>query len=655
MPIRRLPEKTINRIAAGEVIERPASAVKELVENSLDAGADQIDVQLRDGGKSLIRVRDNGAGMSPQDITLALERHATSKLTDGDLLFISTLGFRGEALPSIAAVSRLEITSRTAKADSAWQVGVDAGLSLPPKPASGPVGTVVEVRDLFYATPARLKFLRSDRAETSAVVDVLQRLAMAYPGVNFTLHDGKRDRLRLKNMQTDLLTRRLERLGAIMGRDFAENALTVEAEREGMRLTGFTGLPTLNRGNAMMQFMFVNARPVKDRQLIGAVRAAYQDFLARDRHPMLALFLEVAPRFVDVNVHPAKTEVRFRDAGQVRGLLIGALKQSLAEAGHRAATTVAKSALGAMRPNYGPAQLSFTRASGRSGYAPSGGSLSQRIANQAYHAPVQTGSAPQAGLENSLQQPPPPDLTDYPSQVSPVETIHAFPPAAQVMPDMVNTPEMAESATEDSLASAASATESAMDFPLGAARAQLHATYIVSQTRDGIILVDQHAAHERLVYEAMKQALAEGNIARQALLLPEIVEMPEDDVANLLSVAPDLEKLGLVLESFGISAVIVREMPVILGDADIQGLVKDLVDEVREMGAALSLKEKIEAVCSTMACHGSVRAGRRLNQQEMNALLRQMEATPHSGQCNHGRPTYVELKRADIERLFGRR
>lgn len=614
MTIRRLTDKIINQIAAGEVVERPASAVKELVENSIDAGANRIDVTIRDGGKTLISVSDDGCGMTADDLQLAIERHATSKLPDDDLFFISTLGFRGEALPSIGSVSRMSITSRVEGADSAWQIKVEGGQIDGPSPASGGVGTRLEVRDLFYATPARLKFMRSDRAETSAVLDVMNRIAMAHPGVSISFNDGNRDRMRVNGAQGDLLDQRLKRLGDIMGRDFAENAMAVDAERDGVRLTGFAGLPTLNRGNAMMQFLFVNGRPVKDKQLTGAVRGAYQDFLARDRHPMLALFLETEPRAVDVNVHPAKTEVRFRDPAGVRGLIVGALKHALAEAGHRASTTVSHAALGAIRPAQ-PVQGSFSNYSG--GHRPSMG--------YAYN-PGQSSNPP-AGMADEAYQ------FQAPHQEP------AFPPSAAPQ----------ATAENDGMA------DDLQSFPLGAARAQVHSTYIVSQTNDGMIVVDQHAAHERLVYEHMKQALLQGNVARQGLLIPEIVEMEDEDCARLCARAAELEELGLVLESFGPGAIAVREMPALLGEVNVQGLVRNLADELQELGDSFGLKEKLEEVCSSMACHGSVRAGRRLNVAEMNALLRQMEATPHSGQCNHGRPTYVELKLADIERLFGRR
>jgi DNA mismatch repair protein MutL len=610
--IRRLPETLVNQIAAGEVVERPASAVKELVENAIDAGARRIDVTVRDGGRALISVVDDGRGMTPDEMRLAVERHATSKLPDDDLFQIDTLGFRGEALPSIGSVARLAITSRPRDAETAWRLTVEGGRIEPVQPAAGAPGTTVEVRDLFYATPARLKFLRSARSESGAVQDVLNRLAMAHPEIAFGLTDDGRQKLRLDatpdTLGDDVLDARLVRLGAIMGREFRDNALPIDAERDGIRLTGHAGLPTLNRGNAAMQFLFVNGRPVRDKQLIGAVRAAYQDFLARDRHPLLALFLDCEPRAVDVNVHPAKTEVRFRDPGTVRGLIVSALKHALAEAGHRASTTVSAAALGAFQGGATPRQTAF--------------------ANTYAYRPPAPPAPGLAAAAYAFQSPTGAETPDF----SPAAASHVDP----------ETGEVTEAPVE-------------VGYPLGAARAQLHATYIVSQTEDGIVIVDQHAAHERLVYEAMKTALEGSGVQRQGLLIPEIVDLDERAAERLMARAEELQSLGLVIESFGPGAVAVRETPALLGEVNAQGMVRDLADEVEALGDAFSLKEKLEEVCGTMACHGSVRAGRRLKPDEMNALLRQMEATPHSGQCNHGRPTYVELKLADIEKLFGRR
>ena len=607
--IRRLSEGTINRIAAGEVVERPASAVKELVENALDAGATHIDIVIGGGGRELIRITDDGVGMSADDLALAVERHATSKLASDaqgreDLHDIATLGFRGEALPSIGAVARLAIVSRTRDGDTAHRIVVEGGNVSPVEPAAGPIGTRIEVRDLFFATPARLKFLKGERSETLAVSDVVKRLAMAHPEVAFSLTNEMRNMLRLEpEMPGDV--GRLGRLGAIMGRDFAENALAIAATREAITLTGFAGLPTYNRGNAQMQFLFVNGRPVRDKLIVGAVRGAYADFLARDRHPAVALFVEIDARDVDVNVHPAKAEVRFRDAALVRGLIVGALKHALHEAGHRASTTVAGAALDALRP-----------VSTFSGGAPSysGGYIAPRP-GFAEPAPAWQGAFADLG---------------HAARVEPQAEVER-----NVVPILPDAPLGA--------------------LPLGVARGQLHETYVIAQTADGIVIVDQHAAHERLVYERMKKAMAERGVARQILLIPEVVELDEAEAERLGARAGELAELGFVLETFGQGAVVVREVPAIFGKLDVPGLVRDLADDLSELDEALSLKERLEHVCGTIACHGSVRAGRRLTGEEMNALLREMEATPHSGQCNHGRPTYVELKLTDIERLFGRR
>jgi DNA mismatch repair protein MutL len=594
--IRRLPETLVNRIAAGEVIERPAAAVKELVENAIDAGAARIDVALRDGGGSLIVVEDDGQGMTRDELSLAVERHATSKLPDDDLTRIATLGFRGEALPSIGAVSRLSIVSRARGADDAWRLDVEGGAVGEPKPAARSHGTQVTVRDLFFATPARLKFLKEPRTELSHAVDAVERLAMAHPQIAFSIaEDGKQTR-RYPAAAGDLFDARLARLSAILGKDFAANAMRVEAARPGLRLTGHAGVPTYNRATSAQQYLFVNGRPVRDRLLGGAVRAAYQDFLARDRHAVVALFLDVDPALVDVNVHPAKAEVRFRESGLVRGLIVGALRRTLAENGHQASTSVAAAALGAFRPGEPP---------------PSG------VAREALAA--WQGPAPVAGEYQGGSLP---GLAAAPASTAPA------------------------SVPDDRAAGA---------FPLGAARAQLHETYIVAQTSDGIVIVDQHAAHERLVHERMKQALAARGVERQVLLIPEVVELGEAACERLIARAGELRELGLLIEAFGRGAVAVREVPALLGQVDAAGLARDLAEELAELDDHLSLKERLEQVSGTMACHGSVRAGRLLKPEEMNALLRQMEATPHSGQCNHGRPTYVELKLADIERLFGRR
>jgi DNA mismatch repair protein MutL len=600
MPIRRLPPETVNRIAAGEVVERPASAVKELVENAVDAGARRIEVQADGGGLSRILVVDDGQGLGADELPLALERHATSKLnpdaTGGfDLLRIATLGFRGEALPSIGSVARLTLTARARGSSDAFSLSTAAGSLEQPRPAAfaGDHGARVEVRDLFYATPARLKFMKSERAESMAIAEEVKRQAMAHEAVGFSLDlDGRRT-LRLAP-ETQGPEGRLKRLAAVLGADFEANALQLDQVREGVALTGYAGLPTYSRGNAAHQYLFVNGRPVRDRLLAGALRAAYADFLARDRHPTAALYVDLESELVDINVHPAKAEVRFRDPALVRGLIIGALRHALAGAGHRASTTVAAAALGGFRTGGGPSPRGFSAWS-------------------------TGGWAPQAA---------PPTFAGLSEPSGRAEFDHEVAGAAVIDPTT---------------------------YPLGAARAQVHETYVVAQTTDGIVIVDQHAAHERLVYEKMKAELEAGGAVRQTLLMPEVVELDPVEAERVGRYADDLARLGLVIEPFGPGAVLVRETPALLGETDAAGLVRDIADDLAENGAPLALAERLQAVCSTMACHGSVRAGRRLSAAEMNALLRQMEATPHSGQCNHGRPTYVELKLADIERLFGRR
>ncbi len=612
MTLRVLPDTLVNQIAAGEVVERPSSVVKELVENSIDAGAKSIDVVIRDGGQTLISVDDDGGGMSPEELELCVERHATSKLPDENLVSIVTLGFRGEALPSIGGVARLSIFSRTPQADTGWQISLEGGHKHNPEPTARNKGTRVEVRDLFYATPARLKFLKTPRTEQNHVVEILNRLAMAHPDVAFTLSDGSRSVINLVPVQGDLFSARFERLKSIMGREFAENALHIDAERENIRLTGFASLPTLNRGNAAMQFFFVSGRPVRDRLLVGALRGAYRDFLAGNRHPLVALFLDIPPEQVDVNVHPAKTEVRFRDAGLVRGLIVSALKHALAAAGHRAATTTAGAALGAFRPGATPSSpaigaYSLPRATTGPGHRSPG----LMEGNTAFHQPF-------------------PNLNDQPDARPPE-------PFANI-----ETPYSA-------------ADQQANAYPLGVARAQLHKTYVVAQTHDGIVIVDQHAAHERLVHERIKKSLAEDGVARQGLLIPEVVEMDQPAVDRVMARAAELAELGLIIESFGAETIVVRETPALLGEMNVKALLQDLADDLAELEDTIALKNRLGDVCATMACHGSIRAGRQLNGEEMNALLREMENTPHSGQCSHGRPTYVELKLEDIEKLFGRR
>lgn len=620
--LRRLPPTLVNRIAAGEVVERPAAALKELAENALDAGAGQIDIILRDGGKTLLRVTDDGRGMTAEELSLAVERHVTSKLPDDDLVHISQFGFRGEALPSIGAVARLSLTSRPPGGSDAWTLAVEGGMVGLPQPAAHPVGTTVEVRDLFYATPARLKFLKSERAEQAAAIDIVHRLAMAHPHVGFTLSDGRRTPIRLPAAQGALPEIRRTRLGAVLGREFTDNAVALDTEREGVRLSGLAGLPTYNRATSVAQYLFVNDRPVRDKVLLGAVRGAYADFLARDRHPVVVLFIDLPAEAVDVNVHPAKAEVRFRDAGLVRGLVVGALKHALAAAGHRSATTGGIGALGALRPHtgvaLGPRPLTGGFAATGRGTVPAG--LRERAVQ--YQAPI--------GAPSARWEAPPSPAPEAPAEQQ---------PAAVGSADGSDDPRGV----------------TPTDFPLGAARAQLHENYIVAQTRDGLVIVDQHAAHERLVYETLKAACVDGGVKTQMLLLPEVVTLSEPEADRLADRSDELAAFGLMIEPFGPGTIVVREVPALLGDTDIAGLVRDVAAELAEIDQATGLRDRLDAVCSRMACHGSVRSGRRLTGPEMDALLRRMEATPHSGQCNHGRPTYVELKLSDIERLFGRR
>jgi len=608
--IREMPTETVNRIAAGEVVERPASVIKELVENSVDAGASQIDIFYDGGGLGLISVTDNGSGMSENCLSVAIKRHATSKLlpdSEGnwDLLNINTMGFRGEALPSIASVSRLQIRSQLKNAKNSWKITVEGGQqsSVAPAPRLIHHGTQVTVKDLFYATPARLKFMKSERSESLAISDNVKRIAMANPSIGFKLSNIKRILFNVQKNQNDQKAR-LSRLASILGEDFTSNSILIDKIRDEISLSGYAGLPTYSRGNTQHQFLFVNGRPVRDKILHGAVRGAYQDFLARDRHPIVALYIDLPNDHVDVNVHPSKNEVRFRNPGLVRGLIVSALRHSLAAAGHRASTTTSHFALGKMQT--GENQYTFQR----------------NYNNPSNNATIRFDGSIHA--ESTLSQD-----TPYPKN-------YGFSAKFE------NNKEYNIEQDNDL-------------YPLGIARAQLHETYIISQTQDGIIIVDQHAAHERLVYEKMKASLEGQGIERQTLLIPEIVELSDADVQRLLDRKGELKDMGLSFEGFGEGAVAVSETPSLLGEMNIQKLMQDLADDISEYDEALSLKEKFEHVCGTMACHGSVRAGRILNNDEMNSLLRQMENTPHSGQCNHGRPTYVELKLADVERLFGRR
>jgi DNA mismatch repair protein MutL len=590
MAIRQLPPTLVNRIAAGEVVERPASVVKELIENAVDAGSRRIDVIASGGGLRLIRVTDDGSGMAPEDLSLAVERHATSKLGDDDLTHIVTLGFRGEALPSIGVVARLTIESALRGSHQAYAIAVDGGCKGPLKPAPRGQGTSVEVRELFYATPARLKFMKSERAEMAAITDVVKRLALAQPGIAFSLTMGERTGLRLPACAGGLLDDALFRLGRILGEDFVQDALPVRAARGAFAVEGFAGLPTLHRPNALQQYLIVNGRPVRDRLLASAVRAAYGDLVPNGRQPMLVLFINLPPDEVDVNVHPAKAELRFRDPSLVRTLVVTALQEALGGAGHRATASLSQAAL-------------------------------QRMVR-----PGQAGTHPQAWRRAPLGL---------------VEESQA--PLGEL------------AAPSGDTRGASRQDETGAAYPLGAARAQLNDTFIIAETGDALLIIDQHAAHERLVYERLKRAFANGGIARQLLLIPEVVELDGEDVERLASAAQELEGLGLVVEPFGASAVVVREVPSLLGQGNVKGLLRDLADELADGEGSLVVAERLDHVLATMACHGSVRGGRRLNPEEMNALLRDMEETPFSGQCNHGRPTYIELKLADIEKLFQRR
>jgi len=598
-PIRQLGEDAANRIAAGEVVERPASAIKELVENALDAGATRIDIAYAAGGKQMLRVTDDGHGIPAEELPLALSRHATSKIDGSDLLNIRSFGFRGEALPSLGAVGRLTITSRFGGQPAA-EITVSGGVLSPVRPAALRKGTIVDLRDLFFATPARLKFLRSDRAEAQAIHEMVKRLALATPQVAFTLTDHSaepgREVFRVAACDGDrsVMAAVRARAGQVLGAAFIENAVEIDAAREGISLAGQAALPTFSRGAAVSQHLFVNGRPVRDKQLTGALRAAYADLLARDRHPAAVLFLECEPTLVDVNVHPAKAEVRFQDPGPVRGLIVSALRHAMAEAGHRTSTTVSQSALGAFAapPPTGPGRVyQMDRPSpGPSGFSEAAAWASARVENPG--------------------------------------------PSAEEGPH---------------------GPDEALCLPLGAARAQLFDTFILAQTETGLTLVDAHAAHERLVYEKLKSRLADGEVPRQVLLIPQIIELPQDDCDRIMGASADLARAGLILEAFGPGALAVRETPALLGQVEAMGLLRDIADELADLGATTTLGARLDAVLSRMACHGSVRAGRRMSAPEMNALLREMEATPNSAQCNHGRPTSVTLSRAEIEKLFGRR
>ena len=625
MSIRLLSPTIVNRIAAGEVIDRPAGAVKELVENSLDAGATNIDITIREGGKNFIRISDNGHGMHAEDLSLCIERHATSKLPDDDLFFISTLGFRGEALPSIGSVARLSITSKTLQQDTAWTIKIDGGNLSPIEPSSGDVGTTVEVRDLFFATPARLKFMKSTRGESGAILDTIKRLSIAHANVRFSIVDDGKEKLNLTPY--DEQDARLNRISDVLGADFKSNALSIESIKEDVTITGYISLPTLNHNTNAKQFMYVNGRAIRDKQILGAIRAAFMDTVPNGRHPYACIFIETTPHFTDVNVHPTKAEVRFRDAGLVRGMLISAIKRAIENSGHKTSTTLADSALQKFEAITGT-QTTFA----------------QQVHNT-QHDNIQNHK--NSMHNNSLNKS---SHNQYNNQYSP----HNHVPTTSDIKSVIDSfaPMAKSEITNQENVNAD--TLQYMHHPLGAAKAHIHKNFILSQTDTGIIIVDGHAAHERIIYEKMKAQYATDNIPGQTLLLPEVIELDDTDADNIGKFSDELAKLGLVVEPFGEGAVNVRQTPAILGDINIKGLLQDIAGEIRDAEDTTALKNKIDYVCATMACHGSVRTGRSLNDAEMNSLLREMEQTPSSGQCNHGRPTYLTLSMDDIEKLFER-
>ncbi|MEX6506152.1 DNA mismatch repair endonuclease MutL [Jiella sp. M17.18] len=640
MPIVQLDEHLIDQIAAGEVVERPASVVKELVENALDAGAKRIEIATAGGGKTLLRVTDDGTGIAKGELALAVRRHCTSKLAGG-LEQIATLGFRGEALPSIGSVARLTLKSRASGAPDAFEIAVDNGRCDGPRPAALSRGTVVEVRDLFHAVPARLKFLKSDRAESAAITDVVRRLAIAAPAVRFEIAGPDRSTTIFESAALDPLSR----IADVLSGEFAENSVPIDALREGVALAGHAGLPTYNRGNGLAQYFYVNGRPVRDKMLISALRGAYADVIAKDRHPVAVLFLTLDPALVDVNVHPAKADVRFRDPGLVRGLVVGAIRQAFAEAGLRSSTAGANGLMARMRPAAPP---SVTPAPRRfDGFAPGGFSAPRQAEYDAGASPFRPLDAQAADRADA------PVLHRTAAEAQPAAASNgAFNPSAA--PDTGGAPSPGPFA-EAAVSGQPEQADHGERYPLGAARAQLHGNFIVAETRDGLVIVDAHAAHERLTYEALKAALYGKTIASQLLLIPEIVDLPEDDADRLAESAETLAALGLSLERFGPGAVAVRETPAILGQVDVGRLIRDLADELADFGTADTVRSRIDHVAATIACHGSVRTGRQLRPDEMNALLREMEVTPGAGQCNHGRPTFIELKLSDIETMFGRR
>ncbi|WP_375665512.1 DNA mismatch repair endonuclease MutL [Bartonella sp. TT121SHDZB] len=617
MIIRHLSENIINQIAAGEVIERPANVVKELVENAIDAGATRIEIITANGGKNFIKVSDNGCGIPADQLTLAVSRHCTSKITD-DVHNICFLGFRGEALPSIGSVAKLKLISRTKDAESAAEISVTAGKIVGPKPAAANLGTIVEVRDLFFVTPARLKFMKTDRAETNAISDMIKRIAIAFPHIRFSLSGLDRTSMELSATENNTQGQ-LQRITQIMGKEFAPNSIALNAEREAVRLTGFACLPSFNRNNSLHQFAYVNGRPVRDKFLWSALRGAYADVMTRDRYPVAILFIDLPPAEVDVNVHPAKADVRFRDPGLIRGLIVGAIREALQQSGIRPTSTRSEAMLAAFQTQ-------------------------QPLAQQ-----------PLGNFKNTHQfssySPQPHHFTSASMVHKPLDSTRSFDLKEDAAPIMegLNTP------SGDAYIPSTTSSSEELSYPLGAARAQIHKNYIIAQTQDSLIIVDQHAAHERLVYEALKNALYSKPLPSQLLLIPEIVELSEEDATCLLTHKDALQKFGLGIEPFGPGAIVVRETPSMLGEINVQALIKDLADEAAEYNTTNNLKAMLDYVAATMACHGSIRSGRLLRPEEMNTLLRQMEATPNTSTCNHGRPTYIELKLADIERLFGRK
>ncbi len=619
MPIRVLPSNLVNQIAAGEVIERPASVIKELVENAIDAGADKIEVTLVGGGKNLITVSDNGKGISPEELPLAVERHATSKLPDNDLFNINFLGFRGEALPSIASVAKMTISSRQKGADSGWQISVNGGDKGEVKPAAVTYGTKIEVRDLFYTTPARLKFMKSDSSEAAQCVDMLQRIALANPQISFYLESDGKKKVALNACQGELFDRRQRRVADVMGGEFEENSVAIDAHNDFCKISGFIGVPTYNKANSLSEFLFVNNRPVRDKLILGAIKGAYQDMMTSGRYPACAVFIEVEPMYVDVNVHPTKAEVRFYDNGAIRGLLVGSIRHALSFGGQKSAETGGLEHL-----------------------------LERTIEGE--ETDLASLHAPQPSENYMLREP----AAGFAS--TPFNHVHSFGGGrAKSTASTMSIPAL-ESKFSVRVAEEPAAETVAEVGELGLAKAQFHNTYIISQTEDSIVIIDQHAAHERITMERMKQSMSKHEqVPTQMLLLPEVVDLSLSEKENILEYAPQLSQLGLRLEEFGTSAVLVREIPALLGDTDVKKLVKDMAAEISEWGGEYALSDKIHHICATIACHGSVRAGRPLNIEEMNRLLRDMEKTEHSGQCNHGRPTYVKIKLADIEKLFERR